>query len=142
MVCYFLKKPTTVPRFGTGIHYLCAVNLNENNVTIQEFDARLVEMIEYGTECWNIIVVMDELNKIQIDYLKVFETIKPILDDMKSNWPLLYPEYLGWFDLGSKIIQNPDILFVGINPGPGRFRQWNYNKPKENYVIPSDYHTP
>lgn len=84
---------------------------------------------------------MDELSKLQKDYLKIFETIKPILDDMHSHW-YMYPEYLGWFDLGSPIFEQPDILFVGINHGPGRFRQWNYNKPKELFVIPKDYSTP
>ncbi len=84
---------------------------------------------------------MDELSKLQTEYLKVFETIKPILDDMHSHWSL-YPEYLGWFDLGSPIFEHPDILFVGINPGPGRFRLWNYKKPKESQKIPSDLPTP
>lgn len=84
---------------------------------------------------------MDELSKLQRDYLEIFGSIKPILDDMRNHWEW-YPEYLGWFDLGSPVFQNPDILFVGINPGPGRFRQWNYNKPKELFVIPKDYPTP
>lgn len=85
--------------------------------------------------------VMDGLSKLQKEYLKIFETFKPVLDDMHSHWSL-YPEYLGWFDLGSPIFEQPDILFVGINPGPGRFRLWNYKKPKESQKIPDDFPTP
>lgn len=85
---------------------------------------------------------MGKLSKLQTDYLKIFGSIKPILDDMGNHWKDLYPEYLGWFDLGSPIFEHPDILFVGINPGPGRFRLWNYNKPKNAYTIPVDFPTP
>ena len=84
---------------------------------------------------------MDDLSMLQADYLRIFESIKPVLDDMRTHWDW-YPEYLGWFDLGSPIFQSPDILFVGINPGPGRFRLWNYKKPKNLQMIPTDYPTP
>lgn len=85
---------------------------------------------------------MEELNEIHRQYLKSFNLIKPILADMKAHWKDLYPEYMGWMDLGSPIFDHPDILFVGINPGPGRFDLWNYGKPKDLYVIPKDYPTP
>ena len=72
-----------------------------------------------------------------------------ILNDIKTNWDQ-YPDYLGWLDLNSPIIDNPDILFIGINPGPGRYVQWNWNNwdnKKKRLIdplkkkLPDDYHT-
>ena len=84
---------------------------------------------------------MDNIDCLQSEYLKVFEQIKPYLDDMRDNWHL-YPYYRGWADIDSPIIFKPDILFIGINRGDGRFRSWNWNKKKINYSLPPDYPTP
>lgn len=84
---------------------------------------------------------MSDITYIQEQYLKVFAGIKPYMDDMRENWHL-YPDYKGWADIDSPIIVNPDILFVGINRGDGRFRSWNWNKEKADFCLPTDYPTP
>lgn len=60
--------------------------------------------------------------ELQRKHLESFNTLKPILDDMKADRSK-YKEYLGWYDLSSPIFSNPDILFVGINHGPGRYKE-------------------
>lgn len=83
---------------------------------------------------------MNMANTLHDIYLEEFNKIKPIFDYLRDNWSK-YSKYLGWKDLNSPIIDNPDILFIGINPGPGRYDTWNYGK-KSDYVLPVDYPTP
>ena len=64
------------------------------------------------------------MTELQQKYLEISKDITLVLEDMKSNWDR-YPDYLGWFDLNSPIVEHPDILFIGINQGPGRYLQWN-----------------
>ena len=66
----------------------------------------------------------DSLNKLQQAYMNMSKEVVTILDDIKKRWED-YPDYLGWLDLNSPLVPNPDILFIGINPGPGRFILWN-----------------
>ena len=66
------------------------------------------------------------MTELQQKYLEISKDIISVLDDMKSNWDR-YPDYLGWFDLNGPIIEHPDILFIGINQGPGRYLQWNWD---------------
>ena len=63
------------------------------------------------------------MTELQQKYLEISKDITLVLEDMKSNWDR-YPDYLGWFDLNSPIVEHPDILFIGINQGPGRYLQW------------------
>ncbi len=81
---------------------------------------------------------MDELHS---RYQEYFDEISPILDYIKENWGE-YREFMGWKDLNSPLIQNPQILFVGINPGPGRYRSWNNGKKWADHVLPPDLGTP
>ena len=60
------------------------------------------------------------MTHLQQQYYDMSKDIVSILNDIKANWDQ-YPDYLGWLDLNSPIIENPDILFIGINPGPGRY---------------------
>lgn len=66
------------------------------------------------------------MTELQQKYLEISKDITLVLEDMKSNWDR-YPDYLGWFDLNSPIVENPDILFIGINQGPERYLQWNWD---------------
>jgi hypothetical protein len=66
------------------------------------------------------------MTELQQKYLEISKDIISVLNDMKSNWDR-YPDYLGWFDLNGPIIEHPDILFIGINQGPGRYLQWNWD---------------
>lgn len=84
---------------------------------------------------------MQAISPIQEQYLKAFARVKPYLDDMRNSWKL-YPDYKGWADIDSPIFLNPDILFVGINRGDGRFRSWNWNKDEKDFSLPPDYPTP
>ena len=67
------------------------------------------------------------MNELQEIYQGYFNEIQPILDYIKDNWGK-YREYMGWKDLNSPIIHSPQILFLGMNPGPGRYRSWNNGK--------------
>ena len=73
------------------------------------------------------------LSNLQEQYLKVFEQIKPHLDNMKTHISRFY-HYKGWADIDSPILSEPDILFIGINRGIGRYKEWG--------CIPPDYPTP
>lgn len=66
------------------------------------------------------------MTELQQKYLEISKDITLVLEDMKSNWDR-YPDYLGWFDLNSPIVEHPDILFIGINQGPERYLQWNWD---------------
>lgn len=86
---------------------------------------------------------------LQQQYYDMSKDIVSTLNDIKANWDQ-YPDYLGWLDLNSPIIENPDILFIGINPGPGRFVQWNWDNWDNNKKhlidplkkkLPDDYPT-
>lgn len=48
---------------------------------------------------------------LQQQYYDMSTDIIRILDDIKANWDQ-FPDYLGWLDLNSPIIDNPDILFI------------------------------
>lgn len=74
-----------------------------------------------------------ESSDLQKQYLKIFEQIKPHLDYMKTNISRFY-HYKGWADIDSPILNEPDILFIGINMGPGRYKKWGH--------LPPDYETP
>lgn len=69
----------------------------------------------------------------QKQYLKVFEQIKPHLDYMRTN-ALRFCHYKGWADIDSPMLYEPDILFIGINMGPGRYRNFG--------CLPPDFPTP
>ena len=71
------------------------------------------------------------MTDIEQKYIEMSKDMVNILNDMQSNYNQ-YPDYLGWLDLNSPIIENPDILFIGINPGPGRFVQWNWDNWDDN----------
>ncbi|MBQ9677512.1 MAG: hypothetical protein IJV44_05175 [Prevotella sp.] len=66
------------------------------------------------------------MTPLQQEYLGISKGIVSILDNIKENVEQ-YPDYLGWLDLKSPLLGEPEILFVGINPGPGRFILWNRN---------------
>ena len=66
------------------------------------------------------------MTELQQKYLEVSKEIDSIRNNINSNLDQ-YPDYLGWFDLRSPLIYNPDILFIGINFGPGRFVLENRN---------------
>lgn len=74
-----------------------------------------------------------ELSRMQKQYLKVFEQIKPHLDYMRTN-ALRFCHYKGWADIDSPMLYEPDILFIGINMGPGRYRNFG--------CLPPDFPTP
>lgn len=76
------------------------------------------------------------MTELQQKYMEMSKDIVAILDDMNNNWSQ-YPDYLGWLDLNSPIVAHPDILFIGINPGPGRFIQWNWDDAKQRLFEPS-----
>ena len=75
--------------------------------------------------------MQDSLNELQQAYLNMSKEMVTILYDIKMHWED-YPDYLGWLDLNSPLIPNPDILVIRINPGPGRFILYN----RDNW----DYH--
>ncbi len=66
------------------------------------------------------------MTRLQQTYHELSLNVIAIRDNIEANVNL-YPDYLGWADLGSPIFEEPDILFMGINPGPGRFIQWNWS---------------
>lgn len=79
------------------------------------------------------------MTELQREYLDISRELTNILDDIKMNLDK-YPDYLGSADLNSPIIEEPDILFIGINPGPGRFKQWNdsnWDKKKNRLIDPT-----
>lgn len=79
------------------------------------------------------------MTELQQKYLIISQDITQILEDIKKNWSK-YPDYLGSAVLNSPIFEEPDILFIGINPGPGRFIQWNgdnWNQKKNQFIDPS-----
>ena len=87
-----------------------------------------------------------KMSDLQQDYLKLTKELTCIHDVMLLQKDK-YRDYLGWSYLDSPVFSHPDILFVGINPGPGRFIQWNMDnwdkKAKKiidplNIVIPPD----
>ena len=87
---------------------------------------------------------------LQKEYTIISEDIVTFLDDMKTHWED-FPDYLGWLDLNSLFVPNPDILFIGINPGPGRFILWNrdnWDNHRKTIIdfkkkkLPEDYPTP
>ena len=82
------------------------------------------------------IVLHNNNIELQCKHLESFNTIKPILDDMKADRGK-YKEYLGWYDLSSPIFSNPDILFVGINHGPGRYKEKG-----ERAIFEEEFSTP
>lgn len=96
-----------------------------------------------------------EHTSIQAQYLKIFEGIVPHLDSMKRDCRK-YSDYKGWADIDSPILSQPDILFIGINSGAGRYKKFNYTcdarkttqkdelpeQHKESRRIPDDYPTP
>lgn len=64
------------------------------------------------------------MTEIQQAYIEISKDIVDVRDNIKLNLDK-YQDYLGWADLDSPIFKNPEILFVGINPGSGKFIHWN-----------------
>jgi hypothetical protein len=61
-------------------------------------------------------------------YAEIEKGIIPLKDFLENNKEK--PEYKGYykgiFTLQSPIVYNPEILFIGINPGPGAYNKKNY----------------
>lgn len=76
------------------------------------------------------------MTELQQKYLEISKEIDSIRNNINSNLDQ-YPDYLGWFDLRSPLIYNLDILFIGINIGPGRFKvvNWNNWNKKTNWLV-------
>jgi hypothetical protein len=79
--------------------------------------------------------LVEKLIKIESKFLKVIDILeeKGILEkDLKYQ-----KLYKGFISIQSKIIKNPRILFLGINPGEGAFNQKNF-KLKTTHFFPKD----
>ena len=90
---------------------------------------------------YSIADFVKPMNELQEIYQGYFNKIQPTLDYIKDNWGK-YREYMGWKDLNSPIIHSPQILFLGINPGSGRYRSWNNGKKWNDHILPPDLPTP
>lgn len=75
-------------------------------------------------------------SEINTAYAEIEQSLHPVLDFLEKNADVktIANNYKGFATVQSPIVYNPEILFIGINPGQGAFIEHKNNK-REGYPI-------
>ena len=79
---------------------------------------------------------MDEMNKIK-EFITYQDSYIKIVEELISGYnKKRYKEWKGFITLDGPVVEQPDILFIGINPGSGLYEETNYGVPNNAKKIP------